>query len=68
MTVAANVSQTLATLNGIEAQLSTLAQNSLDENAQKAFHESMITINQIKTELQNRRKQLDSLEPQYKES
>ena len=37
MTVISNVKQTIATLKGIEAQLSILALNSQEEKAQKTF-------------------------------
>jgi Protein of unknown function (DUF1657) len=38
MTVISNVKQCIATLKGIEAQLSILALQSQDESAQKVFH------------------------------
>ncbi|MEK4871162.1 MULTISPECIES: DUF1657 domain-containing protein [Bacillaceae] len=42
MTVASNVKQTLASLKGIESQLSAFALNSMEEEAQKAFHDAMV--------------------------
>lgn len=66
MTIAANVKQCLANLNGIEAQLSSLALNSNDKGAQEVFHDTMITIASIKKDLQTRVLELERLEPQYK--
>lgn len=37
MTIASNVNQLLATIKGIETQLSNFALNSQDENAQRIF-------------------------------
>lgn len=66
MTVAANVNQCLSTIKGIEAQLSSLALNSNIEEASKVFHETMMVIDEIKLDLQNRKSQLEVEEPQYK--
>lgn len=68
MTVVANVKQCLITIKGIEAQLSSLALNSLDEEAQAIFHESTLTIGNIKKDLQYRVLELERQEPQYKGS
>ena len=68
LTVASNVSQSLATIKGIEAQLSTLALNSLDSEAQKTFHDAMIKIGEIKKDLMERKNILEFEEPQYKKS
>ncbi|WP_338471792.1 DUF1657 domain-containing protein [Niallia sp. XMNu-256] len=51
MTNPLNVKQCIATLNGIQAQLSTLAIQFQDEVAQKAFHESMLTVEEIQKDL-----------------
>lgn len=68
LTVASNVNQSLATIKGIEAQLSTLALNSLDNEAQKTFHDAMIKISEIKKDLMERKNMLEFEEPQYKKS
>ncbi|MGY3714470.1 DUF1657 domain-containing protein [Sutcliffiella cohnii] len=66
MTVISNVKQTVATLKNIDAQLSHLAINSEDEKAKKAFHETMITIEEISNDLQMRVVEIETEEPQYK--
>jgi hypothetical protein len=68
MTIASNVKQCLATIKGIEAQLSSLALNSLDEEAQAIFHETSLTIGDVKKDLQYRVLELERDEPQYKGS
>lgn len=66
MTDAANLRQCLTNMKGIEAQLSSLALNSLDKGAQEVFHESMITITSIKKDLQTRIIELERLQSKYK--
>ncbi|MEH7255504.1 DUF1657 domain-containing protein [Neobacillus niacini] len=68
MTIAANVKQCLSSIKGIEAQLSSLALNSVDEGAKDVFHETMLTIVDVKKDLQKRVLELERLEPQYKSS
>lgn len=68
MTVASNVKQCLITIKGIEAQLSSLALNSLDEEAKAVFHETTMSISTIKKDLQYRVLELERQEPQYKGS
>lgn len=68
MTVASNVKQCLATIKGIETQLTALALNSLDEEAKAAFHETSLTIATVKKDLQYRVLELERQEPQYKGS
>lgn len=68
MTTASNVKQTFATIKNMEAQLSSLALNSLDDGAKKAFHEAMLTLGNIKNDLQARVFELERAEPQYKGS
>ena len=53
MTIISNVKQTIATLKGIEAQLSILALNSQEEEAQKAFHDMMLLVEEVKNDLQS---------------
>jgi hypothetical protein len=66
MTIGSNVSQTLATIKGIESQLSSLALNAHDRDAQRKFHEAMIVIGEIKNDLIERINTLEFEEPQYK--
>jgi Protein of unknown function (DUF1657) len=68
MTVISNVKQTIATLKGIEAQLSILALNSQEKKAQKTFHDMMLLIEEVKNDLHNRQVEIELEEPQYKES
>ena len=68
MTVISNLKQTIATLKGIEAQLSSLALNSSEEEAQKTFHETMLVIEEIKNDLNDRKVEMEFEEPQYKQS
>ncbi|MEH7302626.1 MULTISPECIES: DUF1657 domain-containing protein [Neobacillus] len=65
MTIASNVKQCLSTMKGIEAQLSSMALNSLDTEAQVIFHEATITIEEIRKDLQYRVLELERNEPQY---
>ncbi|MBM7693462.1 hypothetical protein JOC77_002902 [Peribacillus deserti] len=46
------IKKTLAAIKGIEAQLSILALNSSEEEAQIALHEAMIEAGQIKHDIQ----------------
>jgi hypothetical protein len=66
MTIASSVKQCLANMKGIEAQLSSLALNSVDKEAKEIFHETMLTISSVKKDLQTRVLELERLEPQYK--
>jgi hypothetical protein len=66
MTVAANVNSCIATIKGIEAQLSIFALNSQDEGAQRTFHEVMMMMEEVKKDLQSRVSEMELEEPQYK--
>jgi hypothetical protein len=68
MTVISNVKQTLATLKGIEAQLSTLALQAQEEKAAQTFHKMMLVIEEVKKDLLDRKAEMELEEPQYKES
>lgn len=68
MTVASNVKQCLATIKSIENELATLALNSIETEAQSAFHDAAIVIADVKKDLQYRVLELERLEPQYKGS
>jgi hypothetical protein len=66
VTIASDVNQVLSTIKGIEAQLSSLALNTDIPEASKIYHETMLVIGEIKTDLQKRKTQLEIEEPQYK--
>jgi hypothetical protein len=66
LTIASDVNQILSTIKGIEAQLSSMAMNTSIPEASKIFHETMLVIGEIKTDLQERKTQLEIEEPQYK--
>ena len=68
MTVASNVKQMLASLKGIESQLSTFAINSMDKEAQMKFHEAMMMVGQIKNDIQLRVYALEREENEYSSS
>jgi hypothetical protein len=52
MIIASEGKQTLASLKGIESQLSVFALHSREEEAQKAFHEAMVLVSEMKHEIQ----------------
>lgn len=64
MSNAASIKQCLVNLKGIEAQLSSLALNSIDTSAQEVFHQSMLTITSVKNDLQTRVLELERLDLQ----
>ncbi|NKE06111.1 DUF1657 domain-containing protein [Mesobacillus selenatarsenatis] len=66
MTVASNINQLLSTIKGIEAQLSTMALNTNVPEASTIFHETLLIVGEIKTDLQDRKTQIEKEEPQYK--
>ncbi|MBT2693794.1 DUF1657 domain-containing protein [Bacillus sp. ISL-55] len=66
MTIGSDVNQVLSTIKGIEAQLSSMAMNTTSPEASKVFHETMLVIGEIKTDLQKRKTELEIAEPQYK--
>lgn len=66
LTIASDVNQLLSTIKGIEAQLSSMALNTYVPEASKIFHETMLVIGEIKTDLQDRKTQIETEEPQYK--
>lgn len=68
MTVASNVKQTLASLKGLESQLSTFALNSMEEEAQRRFHEAMVLVGQIKNDIQLRVYAIEREENEYSSS
>ncbi len=66
MTIASEVKQCLASLKGIEASLSSLAQRSQDDDSKRTLHESMLTVNEITVDLEKRIGLLEREESQYK--
>jgi hypothetical protein len=68
MTIATNLNQCLFTIKDIQSQLSLLALNSLDEDAKRIFHETSLSMDDVKKDLQTRVLELERLEPQYKGS
>jgi hypothetical protein len=66
MTVVSNVKTCLASLKGAQASLSTFAQNALDEEARRTFHECMLEMEDVISDLQKRIAVLEREEPQYK--
>lgn len=66
MTVASEVKQCLASLKGIEANLSSLAIHSQDNESQRTFHETMLLVHEVVTDLQKRVGELEREEFQYK--
>ncbi|WP_409288567.1 DUF1657 domain-containing protein [Peribacillus sp. SCS-37] len=52
MTAEIDIKKTLASLKGIEAQLSIQALSSRDKSAQAAFHEAMVRVGEIKHTVQ----------------
>jgi hypothetical protein len=66
MTVASNVKQCMVSLKSAKETLSLLAQKSVDDQAKRTFHESMLEVEEIIFDLQKRIGQLEFEEPQYK--
>jgi hypothetical protein len=66
LTIASNLNQCIASIKGIEAQLSSLAINSIDREAQRKFHQAMMEIGDIKQDLLERKNIIELEEPQYK--
>ncbi|MDQ0215512.1 hypothetical protein J2S13_001930 [Oikeobacillus pervagus] len=66
MTVASNVKTTLASLKSAQANFSKLALNTIEEDAKRIFHESMMETSLIIQDLEKRLAELEREEPQYK--
>lgn len=66
MTIAANVKQSLATIKGIEADLSSLALRTQDQDSKKTLHETMMIMHEIVTDVKKRVGDLEREEFQYK--
>lgn len=66
MTIASDVKQCLASLKGIEANLSSLAIRTENDRSKQTFHETMMTIHEVVTDIQTRVGELEREEMQYK--
>ncbi|MBD1380651.1 DUF1657 domain-containing protein [Metabacillus arenae] len=66
MTVSSQVKQTLASLKGIEADLSSLALRTQDHDSKRKLHETMMEVHEVATDLKQRVGELEREEFQYK--
>ena len=66
MTIASNVKQCAASLKGVEAGLSNLALQTLDDESKRILHETMMIVNEVLIDVQKRIGELEREEPQYK--
>ncbi|KIY21365.1 MULTISPECIES: DUF1657 domain-containing protein [Mesobacillus] len=66
MTVASKVKQSLASLKGIEADLSSLALRTQDYESKRTLHETMMVVHEVITDLKKRVGELEREEFQYK--
>jgi copper chaperone CopZ len=66
MTVVSDVKQCLASLKGVEASLSNLAERTQDNDSKQTLHETMMVVNEIVADLKKRVGELENEEYQYK--
>ncbi|MFB5089336.1 DUF1657 domain-containing protein [Psychrobacillus sp. PGGUH221] len=66
MTVVSDVKQCLASLKGVEASLSNLAERTQDIESKQTIHETMMVVSEIVTDLNKRVGELENEEYQYK--
>lgn len=66
MTIASDVKQCAASLKGVEAGLSNLALQTLDDETKRVLHETMMKVNEVLKDVQKRVGELEREEPQYK--
>ncbi|PTX58481.1 uncharacterized protein DUF1657 [Melghirimyces profundicolus] len=66
MTVGSKVKQTAASLKGAYATLAMYAQILEQEKDKQTFHEAAEQVEQVRNQLEERIKQLEWEEPQYK--
>jgi hypothetical protein len=66
MTIASEVKESLASLKGIEADLSSLALRTQDHQSKRTLHETMMVVHEIVTDLKKRIGELEREEFQYK--
>lgn len=66
MTVVSDVKQCLASLKGVEASLSNLAERTQENESKQTIHETMMIVSEIVTDLKKRVGELENEEYQYK--
>ncbi|PLR67634.1 DUF1657 domain-containing protein [Bacillus sp. UMB0893] len=66
MTIASEVKQCFANLKGIEADLSSLALRTQQNESKRTLHETMMIVHEISTDLKKRIGELEREESQYK--
>ncbi|MGM0876663.1 MAG: DUF1657 domain-containing protein [Bacillota bacterium] len=66
MTIASQVKQSLASLKGIEADLSSLALRTQDNKSKRTLHDTMMVVDEVVTDLKKRVGELEREEFQYK--
>jgi hypothetical protein len=66
MTIASQVKQSLASLKGIEADLSSLALRTQDHETKRTLHDTMMVVHEVVTDLKKRVGELEQEEFQYK--
>lgn len=66
MTIASNVKQSLASLKGVEADLSSLALRTEDTESKRSLHETMMIVHEVVTDLKKRVGEIEREELQYK--
>lgn len=68
MTVGSQVQGLLASLQSIEATLSSLALKTDERDAREAFHQGALKTRTVIQEIQKRKSQIEFEEPQYQQS
>jgi hypothetical protein len=66
LTIVANVKQSLASLKGVEADLSRLALHTEDYESKRTLHETMMLVHEVVMELKKRIEEIDQEELQDK--
>ncbi|TKC15828.1 DUF1657 domain-containing protein [Robertmurraya kyonggiensis] len=66
MTIASDVKQSLASLKGVEADLSSLALRTQDHESKRTLHETMMIVHEVVTDLKKRIGEIELEEFQYK--
>ncbi|ALC85467.1 hypothetical protein AM499_06310 [Bacillus sp. FJAT-22090] len=66
MTVVSDVKKCLASLKGVEASLSNLAERTQDYESKQTIHQTMMTVSEVVEDLKKRVGELESEEFQYK--
>jgi len=66
MTVASQFKQTLTGLKGVQATMRLYAEQARHEQTRALFHESLIAVGEVVSDLEARLRELEFEEPQYK--